>query len=137
MRVLLDTRVILDALLQRAPWHVEADAILRASAAGHVSCAAVSLSMTTVFYVARRLVGTNQARAAVRTCLNAFEILPVDIQTLWDADGLPGTDFEDNVQIAAAVQSKVDAIVTRDVSGFTASPTTVLLPADLLKRLLP
>ena len=30
MRVLLDTNVILDSLLQRAPWHQEADAILQA-----------------------------------------------------------------------------------------------------------
>lgn len=34
MRVLLDTNVVLDAMLQRAPWHAEADAIFRA--AGHV-----------------------------------------------------------------------------------------------------
>ena len=40
MRVLLDTNVILDAMLQRAPWHREADAILQAAAMGQVSCAA-------------------------------------------------------------------------------------------------
>ena len=28
MRALLDTNVVLDALLTRAPWHVDADAIL-------------------------------------------------------------------------------------------------------------
>jgi predicted nucleic acid-binding protein len=137
MRVLLDTSVILDSVLQRVPWHVEADEILRAAAAGRVSCAAVSLSMTTLFYVARRLAGANQARTAVRTCLSAFEILTVDVQTLLDADALPGSDFEDNVQIAAAVQCKVDAIVTRDTSGFAASPLPVFLPADLLKHLPP
>src|SRR5688500_1541224 len=34
MRVLLDTNVILDAMLRRAPWHHEADAILMAAANG-------------------------------------------------------------------------------------------------------
>jgi hypothetical protein len=34
MRVLLDINVILDAMLQRPPWHQEADAILQAAALG-------------------------------------------------------------------------------------------------------
>jgi len=37
MRVLLDTNVILDAMLQRAPWHSDADAILKAAALGQVA----------------------------------------------------------------------------------------------------
>ena len=116
--------------MQRPPWHLEADAILRASATGRISCAAVSLSLATVFYIARRLVGDTQARGVIRTCLGAFEILPVTAQTLSDADALPGADFEDNIQIAAAVESGIDVIVTRDPSGFTASPVTVLSPSD-------
>ena len=34
MRVLLDTNVLLDSLLQRAPWHLEADEILRQAQSG-------------------------------------------------------------------------------------------------------
>src|SRR5439155_8616753 len=40
MRVLLDINVLLDALLQRAPWHQQADAILTAASSGQVICAA-------------------------------------------------------------------------------------------------
>jgi predicted nucleic acid-binding protein len=43
MRVLLDTNVLLDSILQRAPWHKDADAILLAAAEGQVSCAATPL----------------------------------------------------------------------------------------------
>lgn len=135
MQVLLDTNVMLDALLQRAPWHVDADAILRAAAGGQVACAAASLSLANVFYVIRRLEGAAKARAAVRICLRAFDFLPVDAQTLTAADALPGTDFEDNIQIAAAVQANLAAIVTRDPAGFAASPIPVLSPTDLLKQL--
>jgi hypothetical protein len=48
---------------------------------------------------------------------------------------LPGEDLEDSIQIAAAVQSGVDAIVTRDPRGFTASPVPVLTPPELLAKL--
>ena len=86
MRVLLDNNVILDAMLQRLPWHKEADAILQAAAQGQVTCATTPLSLATIFYVGRQVVGTTAARYAVRKYLVAFDILPVDRQTLLDAD---------------------------------------------------
>src|SRR4051794_36179755 len=48
MRVLLDLNVLLDALLQRRPWHREADAILRAAARAEVACATTTLSLATL-----------------------------------------------------------------------------------------
>jgi hypothetical protein len=65
------------------------------------------LSLATVFYVGRRTVGAVQARADIRNYLQAFDILPIDKQTLNDADALGGNDFEDNIQIAAAVAASV------------------------------
>jgi len=135
MRVLLDTNVILDAMLQRAPWHQEADAILQAAANGQVTCAATTLTLATTFYVGRKAVGNAAARAAVRRYLAAFIIVPVDKQTLVDADALPGSDFEDNILIAAVVTAALDAIVTRNVADFAHSPIPVWEPAELLKRL--
>jgi len=135
MRVLLDTNVILDAMLQRAPWHHEADAILQAAAMGQVTCAATALSLATSFYVGRKVVGNTAARSAVQRYLAAFAILPIDKQTLLDADALPGKDFEDNILIAAAVTAALDAIVTRNLADFAHSPIPAWAPAELLKRL--
>jgi predicted nucleic acid-binding protein len=137
MRVLLDTNVILDAMLQLAPWHVDADAIFKSASDGRLTCASTVLSLANAFYVGRRTLGTDRARAGVRLYLRAFEIVPLDEWTLHDADALPGSDLEDNIQIAAAVRSAVDAIITRDPAGFTASPVRVRTPADLVKDLAP
>jgi predicted nucleic acid-binding protein len=135
MRVMLDTNVLLDSILQRTPWHKEADAVLQAAALGQVSCAAATLSLATLFYVGRKAVGTAAARAGVRKYLAGFAILPIDKQTLLDADALAGNDFEDNILIAAAVTAALDAIVTRNVAHFAHSPIPVWDPAELLKRL--
>jgi hypothetical protein len=62
-------------------------------------------------------------------------ILPIDKQTLLDADALPGSDFEDNIVIRAAVTASLDAIVTRNVSDFAHSSIPVWTPAELLNRL--
>lgn len=93
------------------------------------------LSIANLFYIGRRLVGTDQARTDVQTCLHTLQILAVDRQTLLDADALAGSDFEDNIQIAAAVATGLDAIVTRDQSGFSHAPIPVWTPSDLLQRL--
>src|SRR5260370_5100368 len=97
MHVLLDTNILLDSIMQRAPWHKEADAVVQAVARGQVSCAVTTFSLATVFYVGRKAVGTAAARGGVRKSLSGFTILPIDKQTLLDADGLAGNDFEDNI----------------------------------------
>ena len=53
MRVLLDTNVIVNSMLQRTPWHVEADAIPRAAGRGEATCALTALSIANLFYVGR------------------------------------------------------------------------------------
>lgn len=51
------------------------------------------------------------------------------------ADALAGSDFEDNVEIAAAATAQVDAIVTRNANDFSHAPIPVWSPAELLTRL--
>jgi predicted nucleic acid-binding protein len=75
MRILIDTNVALDVLLNRDPWVVQSSAIWQANDEGQV------------------------------------------------------------VQIACANLAGLDAIVTRDRSGFQDAPTPVLTPAELLIQL--
>lgn len=91
-------------------------------------------SLTDIFYLVSRNVGVSVARQAVRTCLKTLQICTVDYATLDHADQLPGSDFEDNVQIACALRYGLDAIVTHD-KVFYKGFIPVLSPAELLKRI--
>lgn len=62
-------------------------------------------------------------------------VVPVDVSSLRLAAVGPGNDFEDNLQVASAVEAKLDSIVTRDPRGFAGSPVPILTPAELLARL--
>ncbi len=135
MRVLLDTNVILDVLLKREPWVKDASALWQANDEGEIVGYVVASALTDIFYVARRLKGLDDARTAVRLCLEAFEICPVDRHTLEQADALPGNDLEDNLQIACAVMAGLEAIVTRNKGDFKESPVPVLTPTEILARL--
>ncbi|MEN6452054.1 MAG: PIN domain-containing protein [Thermoguttaceae bacterium] len=134
MRVLFDTNIVLDVLLARFSWHVEAGAIFQAARKGKLDGAVTTLSIANIFYVGRRLAGLDKARVAVRDCLDAFDVLPIDRHTLEAALAMQGSDFEDDIQIAAATQAGLDAIVTRDPTGFAASHIPAYSPAELLAR---
>jgi predicted nucleic acid-binding protein len=135
MRVLIDVNVVLDVILERRPWLEDSkgvwDACHETRIAGHL----IATAVTNIFYVSRRLIGTEKARAGVRICLATFEIVPVGRDELEKADAMAGSDLEDNVSSACALAAGLDAIVTRDPRGFAGSPIPVLSPTDLLARL--
>jgi predicted nucleic acid-binding protein len=135
MRVLLDTNILLDVLLDRDPFVVDSSAIWAACDAGDLVGFIPASTLTDIFYIARRAVDVPTARVAVGLCLATFEIAPVERRTLDEAVTLPGDDFEDNVQIACATIAGLDAIVTRNGTDFAGSPIPVLTPAELVARL--
>jgi hypothetical protein len=91
-------------------------------------------ALTDIYYSARKTAGRDAARQAVEICLSAFAVCPVNKKVLEQALQLVGTDFEDNVQIAAAVRSDIDAIVNRDPNDFAHSPLVVITPAGLVTQ---
>ena len=135
MRVLLDLNVILDVLLNRAPWVPDSAATWDAHRAGEVVAHVAAFAVPTVFYVMRRQSDLSRAHEGVRICLESLEIAPVARSTLQLARRQAGSDYEDNLQIACAVEAGLDAIVSRDPTGFARSPIPVLTPADLLQQL--
>ena len=64
-----------------------------------------------------------------------MNICPIDLIILQQAIELNFSDFEDAVQYACALAWQVNAIVTRDVSGFTASQIRVVSPDELRELL--
>ncbi len=136
-RTLIDTNVLLDLVLEREPWLADERDFWQALEDGHIVGCVSAAAVTDVFYIVRRAAGLAAAHAAVQHCLDIFEIIPVDRATLVQAVALPGSDFEDNVQIACATTARVDAIVTRDTTGFQAASVPVLGPANAARQLGP
>lgn len=136
MRVLLDTNVVLDWLLDRKPWSDEAQPLWDARDADQVAGYLTASALTDVFYIARRQIGITGALGAVDRCLVAFEILAVDKALLLQARALPGNDFEDNVQIVCAQVSGLDLIVTRNTPDFVQASVPAIEPPTIVRYLL-
>lgn len=135
LRVLVDTNVVLDQLLQREPWHTVAQPFWQARDAGRLVAYLPASVVTDIFYIGRRHAGLVPARQAVERCLREFGLLPIYRAVLEAALGLPGSDVEDNVQIACAQLAGMDLVVTRDTAGFRHAPMPAVEPAAIASYL--
>lgn len=136
MRVLVDTNIVLDFLLQRDPFFQDADLLFQAIDAGQVVGYVTATTLTDIFYISRKHTRSiEQARQAVSETLTAMVICPVDRAVLESAFNSGLVDFEDAVQIFGAVSQGLDSILTRDNKGFLSSPIPVLSIQELLQQL--
>ena len=131
-RVVVDTNVVLDVLLERPAFVADSARLLAAVAERRVVGVLAGHAVTTVYYVYRRGRTREVARQKVATLLSVFEVAPVGRAELEAALASPFADYEDGVVHAAAVASRADAVVTRNGDDFGASALPVYTPAEML-----
>lgn len=135
MRVLFDTNVVLDVLLARAPHVATATTLLDRVAAKSLDGLLGATTLTTIHYLAGKVVGARAAQGHVRTLLGLFEVAPVTRAVLTDALDLRLADYEDAVLHEAARHAGAEAIVTRDSKGFARAGLKLYAPDELLRFL--
>jgi predicted nucleic acid-binding protein len=131
VRALIDTNVVLDLLLDRKPWSDAAQPLWDARDAGRVVAYLPASVLTDIFYIIRRQADIPTAFAAVDQVFAAFGLFAVDGPLLQQARALEGSDFEDNVQIACAINAGLDLIVTRNPTDFRHSLVHVIEPPQI------
>jgi predicted nucleic acid-binding protein len=132
---LVDINVALDLILNRQPWEADASAIWDAQDHGHLDGWLASFSLPTIYYVVRRQTDKAAALNAVDRCLSVWNIATTKESTLLLARTLPLADFEDCLQVACAIESSVDAFITRDGSGFGGAGIPVISSADAARMI--
>jgi predicted nucleic acid-binding protein len=136
MKVLVDTNVLLDFLLEREPFKKDAEELFAAIDSGQIIGYVTATTLTDIFYIARKHTRSLElAREAVSSTLETMTICPINRNVLEAAFTSGLTDFEDAVQIYGAIAQNLDAIVTRDAKGFVSSTIPVYSVQELLKRL--
>ena len=130
-RILFDTNVVLDVLLDRQPY-VEASAAAWAAVERGVSEGMLAAhAVKTIHYLVRKEMGSGKARRIVSAILRVFGVAAIDGAVIQEALQLPFSDFEDAVTAAAARLAGCECIVTRDPKGFRGSPVRALTPEAL------
>ncbi len=135
MRVLLDTDVNLDFVLQRQPFFGEAAEIFTRLGNGEFGAYVSAVTPINVYYFTRKAKAISGAKQAVQDLLIAARICAVDDKILQDAHNSPITDYEDAVQHECAVAENLDAIVTRNTKDYKNSSVKVYSPSEFLQFL--
>ena len=131
MRVLIDTNVVLDLLQEREPFVENAARLFERIDAGEIEGFITATTITNIYYIVRKVAGRVVAQDAIAQILSDLNICAVDLNVLEQALALNFEDFEDAVQYACAIVHNLDAIVTRDLSGFFNAEIPVVLPENL------
>ena len=135
MRVLFDTNVVLDHLLEREAYVDTAERLLGLVDTGALEGVICSTTATTIHYLAAKAVGATAAMGYLRELLAIFDVAPVDREVLRAALDLGFPDFEDAVLHEAARGAGAAAIVTRNGKDFARSVIPVFSPSELLAAL--
>lgn len=136
MKVAFDTNIVLDAILRRGNYAPAQELIYKA-ASDEIVGVITANSITDIYYIARKIVGDEDARKAIYDILALFDVAAVDGEACATALGLPMTDYEDAVLAACAYKESADYIVTRDEGLLKAEgcPMPTVRPEELLNTI--
>jgi predicted nucleic acid-binding protein len=132
VKVLFDTNVVLDHLLEREPFVDAAEQLLSLVDSGRIDGVICSTTATTIHYLASKAVGAPTAMEYLRKLLAIFDVACVDREVLLGALDAGFSDFEDAVLHEAACNIGAAAIVTRNGEDFVKSSLPVFDPVELL-----
>lgn len=131
MRLLIDTNVVLDFLQERELFIASAAELFDRIDRGEIQGFIAATTITNIYYIVRRTVGSDVSKNAIVQVLNSLNICIVDREILEHSLAVDFRDFEDAVQYACAIAYNLDAIITRDLSGFVNSEISVVSPSEL------
>jgi len=132
LRVLFDTHIILDVLLNRKKF-VElssnlVDMVVNKNIEGYL-CAT---TITTLDYLIAKAVNRKQANLEIKKLLTIFNIADVNSTVLELSVNSAFTDFEDAVQYYSGECCKVDSLVTRNAKDYKNTNLPIYTPDELL-----
>ena len=134
MIVLVDTDVLLDVALDRAP-HADAAAGLLDALEGHPGTGFMAWhTVANFYYLCVPSGGRGATREFVRELSGFVAIAPTTTKELRYAVQLKMSDFEEAMQVAAGRACNADFIATRNLRDYKGAPIKAVTPAALLAR---
>lgn len=130
----LDSDVILDWLANRQPWEAAATEVVERSVLGHWDLWFSPLTLANVHYLYRKQAGGAKALTAIQTMVRIGKVARMDAAHVIRAISSGRSDFEDEMQMASAVDvAGLSAIITRNLSDYAQSPVPAMTAASWLQ----
>ncbi|CRF32181.1 PilT protein domain protein [Brachyspira suanatina] len=128
-RILIDTNIILDYLMNREPFFENSKKIIDLCVNNIIECYIAAHTITNLFYILRKYYSYSERKEIILELSKIFTIIPIDNKkinlVLIDKDC---KDIEDGLQIECAKEYGLDYIVTRNTPDFFNSKIKAIEP---------
>ena len=135
MKILFDTNVILDVLLDREPFSNDAAFLMSLVEKSEIIGIICATTVTTIHYLANKALGPQATSRHIQTLLALFVIAPVNRVVLEGAVKSKFKDFEDAVLHESAIHAGAEYIVTRNIDDFKKSKLPIFSSVDLINSI--
>lgn len=133
--ILIDSDVLIDVALRRVPHAFPAAELLERIQRGVEPANIAWHSISNIYYITTPSIGTVSARDFILDLIRFVPVAATGTEAVRYAAGLPMSDFEDAMQVAAARACGATRIVTRNVSDYARSPIPAVTPQEALAEM--
>jgi predicted nucleic acid-binding protein len=138
MKILIDTNIALDILLNRIDFYNGSAGVFVMAEKKIINGYITASAITDIFYIAQKQLGKKTVKEAIKRMLNVFSPATVTDDNIYQALDLEWEDFEDSVQFIVGEGLSVDYIVTRNTKDFITniqsdSSITAVTPEQFIK----
>ena len=135
MKVLFDTNIILDVLLDREPFSEHSSYLMSKVESSEINGYLCATTITTIHYLLSKYLDKEKSLKSIHSIMALFEIATVNRPVLENALTAKFTDFEDAVLHEAARHAGIEYIITRNIKDFKKSTLPIFTPTEFLSIL--
>jgi len=135
MKILMDINVFVDVLLERGAYWEESLEVINLCKKRVIEGWFLASSIPTIHYLTAKVYNEERAITDIREIIKGLSSIPLRNAILERSLNFQCAEFEDNLQIEAAKQFGLDAIITRNKKDFKDSPVPAYTPEEFLDKL--
>ena len=134
MKVLIDTNVVLDVLLNRKPFVEDAIKAFKQAEKGQIEAYITASSVTDLVYILRKAYSLNEIKTYLKVMFQFIKIVGINPSMITAALDKDAPDFEDAVMMECARQSGMEIIITRNKPDFKKSDVPCISLEEWVKQ---
>lgn len=131
MKIFLDTNILLDVLLDRAPHADAAEELLNEIASGKAKGYVAAITIPNMYYVLHDLNKRKSPLPSLATLLGILDVVPTSKSILLDAMDPGFKDYEDGIQHASALAAHCTYLVTRNAKDYKKARLNVVNASEM------
>ncbi|MDR2593409.1 MAG: PIN domain-containing protein [Fibromonadaceae bacterium] len=136
MNAIIDTNIIIDAIVAREPFKEISQNIIRSVSKKEFNGAITTSTITDIFYITNKYLKDKEKTAnEVKKLFILFDVIAVTKEDCLKAFDTGIKDYEDSLLYICAFKWNADFIVTRNSADFSNSTISVISPEKFLEHL--